>query len=155
MKITVDIGSQEILTPNKMNISNEFEIMLSLLFGSNNHHGDVDIVGNYEWKKKILKIVGAIEKSIQENLNFTDQQHKQELDRTIKQLIAKLKTSNNLNKTNHDSILGLTKIIFSAFAGVLRLQIQHNIDAVCLCTVVFAFAGVLHLQTQQTINSRR
>ncbi len=59
-----------------------------------------------------MKIVSAIEKSILENLNYTDQHHKEELERTIKQLKINLKTSNTLNKTNHERILGLTKIVF-------------------------------------------
>jgi hypothetical protein len=99
--------------PAKMHLSLQFENMLSLLFGKENYYGDIANMGNSEWKKNLLKIVKAIEKSVNQNINYTDEYQKTEFDNLIKQLKSKISLSNSINQTNHDTILGFTKLIFN------------------------------------------
>lgn len=94
-------------------VSLQFENMLSLLFGKDNHHGDIDNMRHSDWKKNILKIINAIEKSVNQNVSFTDDYQKAELDRIINQVKVKVSGSKSINQTNHDTILGMTKIIYN------------------------------------------
>lgn len=99
--------------PETINVSLQFENMLSLLFGKDNHHGDVSNMSQRDWKKNILKIINAIERSISQNISFTDNFQKIELDRIIDQLKTKVSRSASIEQTNHDTILALTKIVFN------------------------------------------
>jgi hypothetical protein len=96
-----------------MNLSLQFENMLSLLFGKVNHHGHVGYMSKSAWRKTLLKIINAMEKSIKQNMNFTDENQKAEVDNIIKQLKSKISISKTLNQTNHDTILGFVKLIFN------------------------------------------
>lgn len=104
--------------PEKINISLQFENMLSLLFGKDNHHGDIGNMGNAEWKRNLLKIVKAIEKSVSQNVNFTDEYQRAEVYTILQQLKSKVSASKSINQTNHDTILGFTKIIFNILGRV-------------------------------------
>ena len=64
--------------PETIDISLQFENMLSLLFGKDNHHGDIGNMGKTDWKKNLLKIINAIEKSFSQNVNYTDEYQKTE-----------------------------------------------------------------------------
>lgn len=101
-----------------IDISLGFENMLSFLFGKDNHHGDVGSMTHPEWKKTLLKIINAIEKSVNQNVNFTDSYQKVELDRAINEVKVRIARSNSINQTSHDMILYLTKIIFNILGRV-------------------------------------
>ena len=99
--------------PEKIHVSLQFENMLSLLFGKDNHNGDIGNMRNPTWKKNLLKIIKAIEKGISQNVNYTDEYQRVELYNILEQLKSKISASKSINQTNHDTILGFTKIIFN------------------------------------------
>lgn len=96
-----------------MHLSLQFENLLSILFGKENYHGEVGEIKNSVWKKHLLKIIIAIEKSISQNVTFTDGYQKKELEILISKLKSSISTSKTLNQTNQDVILFFTKIIFN------------------------------------------
>lgn len=97
----------------EMHLSLQFENLLSILFGKENYHGEVGEIKNSVWKKHLLKIIIAIEKSISQNVTFTDGYQKKELEILISKLKSSISTSKTLNQTNQDVILFFTKIIFN------------------------------------------
>ena len=90
-----------------------FEHLLSNLFGKSNYHS---ITGHYKsttWAKYICKIFDAIEKSIDQNIAFSDNYQKSEFSRICTDTKSKIQANQNINSINHDTILGMSKIIFN------------------------------------------
>jgi hypothetical protein len=96
----------------QINLSLSFEHLLSFLFGYENHYSETDIKTNAEWRKILLKITNAIYQSILQNVSFTDEYQKNELCNVCTKLKSQLSSSKTINQTNHDIILGFTKIVF-------------------------------------------
>jgi hypothetical protein len=135
-------------------LSLQFENMLSLLFGKENHHGDVGNMKKSEWKKNILKIINALEKGLNQNMIYTDQHQKSEFDNIIKQLKSKVSSAKTISQVNHDTLLGFTKLIFNLFGRFPYNLTGASVQQDHLCHKSYQFVtGFTNFNTKGNSNN--
>jgi len=97
---------------NKINLELSFEYLLSYLFGKRNFHSYAGLKSQTEWSKNLISITNFIEKSILYSIENIDTFHKSQLIETCKNTRDSIKQSKSFNQINHNTILGLVKLIF-------------------------------------------
>ena len=91
-----------------------FEYLLTRLFGKRSYHGFSDVHSFKRWKKPIVKLFGAIRKTILINVDTTDMLHKSRLLRSCDEAISEITSAEVkvINQINVSAIEHLTEIVF-------------------------------------------
>lgn len=95
-----------------------FEYLLSSLFGRRRYHGFVGEHTFRIWKKHVMKLIGAIQKSITVNVNSPDELHKKTLIGICEQAIGEIRRAKRVENINVTTIECLTKLVFELMGGV-------------------------------------
>ncbi|MFC1893796.1 hypothetical protein ACFLYR_07230 [Chloroflexota bacterium] len=93
-------------------VSISFEILLTRLFGKRSYHGFSEIHDINSWKKHIIKLIGAIRKSILVNVDTTDSLHISTLLRSCNEAKDEINKATVKNQINTSAIEHLAEIVF-------------------------------------------
>lgn len=98
---------------NEISLDYDFESLLSTLFGKEKNHGIVSAENNTSWAKHICRIFELIEKSINQNIVFSNNYQKSEISHVLSEVKVKISEKKSINSINQDTITGMSKIIFN------------------------------------------
>ena len=101
-----------------VNVPISFEYLLSSLFGKRRYHGFVGLHTFKIWKKHIIKLIGAIQKSITVNVDSTDELNKKTLIRICERAIGEIKRAKRIENINMAMIECLTRLVFELMGGI-------------------------------------
>lgn len=96
-----------------IDLSEDFESLLSLLYGKQKYHQFAGSKTKNEWEKIILKVISSIELSIANTIENCDTGHKNYLLQLCQETKERISKSLTINELNEEIILELFKIIFN------------------------------------------
>lgn len=94
------------------------QYLLSSLFGKRHYHGFVGLHGFKIWKKHIIKLIGAIQKSITVNVDSPDEIYKKTFIRICERAIGEIKQAKRIENINMAMIECLTRLVFELMGGI-------------------------------------
>ena len=104
-------------TNEEIYVNTDFEHLMSFLYGKVNYHGDTGHKTISDWKGRLIKIIGSIEKGIRYNVD-SDEFHKDKLNLFCEIARNEIKNSSSINQINTKTIYCLVNIIFCLFGDM-------------------------------------
>lgn len=99
--------------------------LLNYLFGMR-YHQYTGLIEYSTWKKTLIKVITAIQKSIDKTITVIDADHRYRLDLECKLLKDNIKNASSIDEINEKTILGLIKLVFYLIGERPNNSHRHN-----------------------------